>query len=525
MIFSSRSISALLFLLAAAAPATSFLVGLPWLPPTGQQLRSGYYYLSSCTLEIRTGASGVASAVGLQMSSDSFENDSDDDENDFPSFMPPPPPNNGLADLPGMMAPPNKGGIYSDNELMELLQLHENLADTVAQPSSAKKTQESILLPGEQPGNGPSLHDLVLQTLAQDENNGIEEENVETADPVSILLPGEKRPETGGLSLHEMVLKALEEGEEMDDDDNSQFGTNNEDLDQRISNIIAIASDVDGTLLSSQHDLHPRTADAIRKAVQQVQTSDSIRDRKKLQFFFPATGKTRKGALDSLGPEMRDLLYQLPGVFIQGLYVIGPDGSLIFEQRLPSDAIRKAEELGETWALALIGYDGDDLYTNIDTDFAREISTKWGEPMPLTIPSLSKHPNGFNKILLMDPNVDKLINKVRPELELLAKKTDTTVTQAIPTMLELLPAGCSKDKGVEKLCKALGIDPGKQLLAIGDAENDIGMLKMAAIGVAVSNACDAAKKSADVVLEESNDDGGAGAAMEKYSPLRNQESS
>jgi hydroxymethylpyrimidine pyrophosphatase-like HAD family hydrolase len=62
----------------------------------------------------------------------------------------------------------------------------------------------------------------------------------------------------------------------------------------------------------------------------------------------------------------------------------------------------------------------------------------------------------------------------------------------------------------------LGIHPSTELLAIGDAENDVGMLEMAAIGVAVGNACPRAQEAADFWMEETNDDGGAGSAMELF---------
>jgi hydroxymethylpyrimidine pyrophosphatase-like HAD family hydrolase len=81
-------------------------------------------------------------------------------------------------------------------------------------------------------------------------------------------------------------------------------------------------------------------------------------------------------------------------------------------------------------------------------------------------------------------------------------------------MLELLPEGCSKALGVQKLCEVLGVDPSTQLLALGDAENDVEMLKMASVGVAVGNGCGLAKEAADVILEETSDEGGAGIAME-----------
>ena len=82
-------------------------------------------------------------------------------------------------------------------------------------------------------------------------------------------------------------------------------------------------------------------------------------------------------------------------------------------------------------------------------------------------------------------------------------------------MIELLPAGCSKALGVEKLCQHYGIDPSTQLLAIGDAENDIGMLEMASVGVAVGNASPLVKEVADIVIPESHIQGGAGIAIEQ----------
>jgi hydroxymethylpyrimidine pyrophosphatase-like HAD family hydrolase len=83
-------------------------------------------------------------------------------------------------------------------------------------------------------------------------------------------------------------------------------------------------------------------------------------------------------------------------------------------------------------------------------------------------------------------------------------------------MLELLPAGCSKANGVQRVCEALGINPAEELLALGDAENDLGMLQMACIGVAVGNACPLARDAADFIMKERHDEGGAGLAMNLF---------
>mmetsp|Transcript_18776 Transcript_18776/g.24637 ORF Transcript_18776/g.24637 Transcript_18776/m.24637 type:complete len:225 (+) Transcript_18776:2-676(+) len=218
--------------------------------------------------------------------------------------------------------------------------------------------------------------------------------------------------------------------------------------------------------------------------------------------------------MDSLGVEIGSLLSQMPGVFIQGLFCVDGNGNVVYEQKLNDSATAACEKLASDNDVSVVAYDGDNLYSTKITDPVIELHERYGEPMPQLIESLTKH--SMHKILLMDDDVEKLNTLVRPQLEALAKGCGATVTQALPTMLEWLPEGCSKAKGVSELCKALGVDPATQLLALGDAENDAGMLKMASIGVAMGNGSSLAKEASDFVLEETNDDGGAGVAMEVF---------
>lgn len=304
------------------------------------------------------------------------------------------------------------------------------------------------------------------------------------------------------------------------------YTTNNgldaKELEKRIQGITAIASDVDGTLLSTDHTLSEMTKNAIKRAVREASQPQSSSSGKRLRYFFPATGKTRKGALDSLGPEMRDLLSQLPGVFCQGLYCVDGEGKVVFERKLPLPAIAAAEAMAAKFLTTIIGNFEDCIYGNAvgDPTLLAAVNAKWGEPIPTIVPSLAKDGPQFHKLVFMSTDVDMLRDDMRPKLEVLARENGATVTTSHPTILELLPEGCSKALGVQKLCEALGIDPGTELLAMGDAENDKGMLEMAAIGVAVGNASPVAKAAADVVLEERSDDGAAGLAMEHFSPLR-----
>ena len=66
------------------------------------------------------------------------------------------------------------------------------------------------------------------------------------------------------------------------------------------------------------------------------------------------------------------------------------------------------------------------------------------------------------------------------------------------SLFEILPKGVNKGLALVKLVEYLGIDS-KKTIAIGDYNNDIGMFESAAIGVAVSNACQAALDAADYI--------------------------
>lgn len=67
---------------------------------------------------------------------------------------------------------------------------------------------------------------------------------------------------------------------------------------------------------------------------------------------------------------------------------------------------------------------------------------------------------------------------------------------------EILPKGASKGRALLKLKELLKV---KKTISIGDNENDISMLKLADIGVAVQNATEKAKESADALTVSNNE--------------------
>jgi len=402
--------------------------------------------------------------------------DEDASSSEFPSFF------GGDPSLPmiktpssGKMTPPSKADVYSNDELMTLLNIHTNLTESMPGFGGATRANEEEKEEAPEIGNILSLQDLVEQTVQEISNE-------------------QQSPSMSS------TLKF-----------DSHFTS--DDLRELLPKIRGIASDVDGTLLSKDHKLHPNTQQAIERAVEAVFSPIHP-----LQHFFLATGKTRAGALNSLGPEVTALLQNSPGVFIQGVYCVGADGKVLFEQKLSRVAVEESNGITERHGISLIAYDGDALYASDSSNgkHVDDVAEKYGEPRPEKLTDIAAHEPGFHKLLLMSDDTDYLTNKVRPELEELARKLDCVVTQAIPTMLELLPAGCSKAAGVQKLCEALNLDLATQVCAVGDAENDLEMLRLAAVGIAVGNAAPMVKEAAAVVLEETNCEGGAGRAIELF---------
>jgi Cof subfamily protein (haloacid dehalogenase superfamily) len=360
--------------------------------------------------------------------------------------------------MPTSGRPPNKSEIYAEQELEGLWQIHKQL--------SARKEEQLNEVSFDETGI-PSIHDLVMEAVGDFDN---QRSNKDAKTPSYPWLTEEIR--------------------------------------QRSNKITAIASDVDGTLLGPDQKVHPRTNAAVQKAVQSTLSPTT-----RLKFFFPATGKSRAGAMHSLGPELGGLLSGGPGVFIQGLYCVIGD-TVVFEKRLQHSAVLACEKLVADTKTSIIAYDGDLLYTTDLTDRVIELHEVYGEPLSKEISSIAAISAGVHKILVLDEDADKLTNVVRPLLESLAAAHNATVTQALPTNLELLPGGCSKALGVEKLCEKLGIDPRVELLALGDAENDAEMLRMASIGVVMGNGSPAARAAGDIVLKETCGEGGAGLAIE-----------
>ena len=74
------------------------------------------------------------------------------------------------------------------------------------------------------------------------------------------------------------------------------------------------------------------------------------------------------------------------------------------------------------------------------------------------------------------------------------------------TGIDIIPKDGGKSAGIRRYLEEHGLDR-SEIMAFGDGENDIDMLKFAGIGVAMGNSSDIVKAAADYVTDTIDNDG------------------
>lgn len=260
-----------------------------------------------------------------------------------------------------------------------------------------------------------------------------------------------------------------------------------------------IAVDLDGTLLNSQHELTERTEKALKAAME-----------KGVQIIL-ATGKTRSSALSLIAR----LGLTSPGIYLQGLATYNWDGSLRHQTLLDKNIARRVITFAEDRGFTVVAYSGTRILTrktNRDTD----ILVKYGEPDIEAVGPLQNilDTTPVNKVMAVRKGEYRAISALRWQLNMQLDGTARLVQAALPDMLEIVPPGGSKGAALKTLLKDLAI-PAESVMAIGDGENDIEMIQLAGIGIAMGNALSQVKSAADHVTA-TNDEEGVAEAIERF---------
>lgn len=260
-----------------------------------------------------------------------------------------------------------------------------------------------------------------------------------------------------------------------------------------------IAMDMDGTLVNDEKRITPRTLDALMEAQRQGV-------RLALASARPSPGLHRE----------RDLLrmQDYGGILMSyngGRIVSAADGEVLFQTTMElsqaRDALRRLEALPVTPILD----DGERFYVTDRTAFMVEYEC-WNNGMVCAeVGNLAEFLAFAPVKILMSVQPDRLPDVQAQVAAFLPGAL--TVVQTAAYYLEIIPRRINKGQGILDICRALSLRS-EDVIAFGDAENDIPMLHAAGMGVAMGNAAAAVKAAADMVTLSNNADGIA-AALEK----------
>jgi Cof subfamily protein (haloacid dehalogenase superfamily) len=264
--------------------------------------------------------------------------------------------------------------------------------------------------------------------------------------------------------------------------------------------IQAIAVDLDGTLLNSQHRMSERTEKTVKAALAQ-----GIK-------VIIATGKTWIAAR----PIIEKLGLTTPGIYAQGTCIYAADGALVSQQTLDPRLVRQVLTFAEERGFVLGLYAGKRILTRKQHRRFDELTVAYDEPEAEFVGPLHNMLDSVqvNKIIAVKEGDPRAVIGLRWHLTTQIDGKGRLLQAGVSDMIEVLPPGASKGAALKQVLKELGI-PLEATLAIGDAENDVEMVQLAGVGVAMGNASAHLKEVARYTTS-TNDKDGVAEAIERF---------
>lgn len=265
-----------------------------------------------------------------------------------------------------------------------------------------------------------------------------------------------------------------------------------------------VAIDMDGTLLNSNNEISKRTRKAIEDATKQG------------VHIVLATGRILKSAEHYA----RNIDLNSYILACNGAIIMNESRDIIYNQPMNLEIAKRVMELGTELGIYYHFYDRSKFYSNI---YIKEIANYYNtstlklKGQSIDIDIFDDHNELLNrenfevyKFLFIDDAKEKLA-LLRQELSTFK---EINVSSSWDNNLEIMDNKVSKGMGLEFLSKKLNINP-KEIIAIGDNENDLSMIQFAGLGVAMDNGDEAIKSQADIVTR-TNDEDGVARIIEKY---------
>lgn len=263
-----------------------------------------------------------------------------------------------------------------------------------------------------------------------------------------------------------------------------------------------IALDVDGTLVNSERVL----TDSVREALLTAQRDYGMR-------VILASGRPLTG--------LRRIAEELELARYSG-YLLPYNGGQTFnaralsvpyaEESLPPEIVPDLAAFAAEHGATIITYSDSEIFNeNFDNVYVqKEIGLTTLKPHQVVNFALEVPQRLPKCIIAGDP---ELLARLQPLVqERFGAQVDAFCSA--PYFLEVVPKGVNKGMALSKLLQRLDYDR-SELIAVGDSFNDLEMIQLAGLGVAMGNAREEIKSCADYVTK-SHDEDGVAHLLKKY---------
>ena len=260
--------------------------------------------------------------------------------------------------------------------------------------------------------------------------------------------------------------------------------------------IKVIAMDLDGTALNHQKQLTERTRSAIQNAAKSG-----------IQIVV-ATGRT----FSSLAPEVLAMPEITCAITSNGAVVNRiPDGAVLLHNYPNPETVSEiagmiqGEKIDTEVCTGGQAYIGQSYYdrvlegkTNRDVQYVK--TTR--HPVPDIYQFLLEH-----RVAIENINLNfKTLEEKQQWQQRFQKLPGVTPTSSFLFNVELGGATTSKAHALQALLDEWQMTS-QQVMAFGDSENDLGMIQLAGIGVAMANGLEEVRQAADLLAESNEEDG------------------
>lgn len=248
-----------------------------------------------------------------------------------------------------------------------------------------------------------------------------------------------------------------------------------------MKNVAVVFFDVDGTLAAHNHGEMTSILERVPQSA-----VDAIKLLKAAQILpVIATGRN-KGMIK----ELMDHLQVQNLIANNGRYVCAGD-DVIYNDIFSVDSVTQISSYLKSHQIDFCYETADNLYKNVDSNFSPDSS--------MQIFDL-----GIDEI---PENVLQFIVRVDdPKQPLVIDLPDVKAVKVAPTVYDITKESSNKAIGVNKFLAAKKIAP-EHAVAFGDEVNDLEMFESVGTSIAMGNAVDKIKQSADHVTTSVKDDG------------------